>query len=153
MRKPILCGVMAALAVPAAAFAETSKDPKPDEPTKAYCTPKEVAYKARGVLVANTLAQTAGADTARKGDDRYSGEIVVTVTRSNRKGQTGEQTYTLENARVRFSPRNDTETAAGDRVKVFGKITKLGKKCDKTGFTPSVTVRKVGIKAGKAAKA
>lgn len=152
MRKSTTLIAMAALAtVPATATAKPKPDKpsKPDKPAKEYCAPKTVGFHAKGTYVSSDLTQTKGADTARRGDDRYSGELTVMVTKANRKHQTGEQTYTLENARVRLHPAKTTEAAAGDRVKVHGKLTRLGKKCDTTGFTPTVTVRKVDIKAKK----
>ena len=43
------------------------------------------------------------------------------------------------------------EPKAGDRVKLHGKITRLKRKCDQTGFTPVITVRRVQFKAAKPA--
>ena len=152
MRKTATLAALATLAVPATALAgkpDKPKPTKPDKPAKEYCAPKQVGYHAKGTFVSGALEQTAGAGTARRGDDRYSGELVVTVTKANHKGTKGEQTFTVENARVRFHPRTDTTPTAGDRIKVHGKITRLGKKCDTTNFTPTVTVRKVGVKAPK----
>lgn len=139
---------LAAVAGPASAGATKPKD----KPAKSYCSPKKVGYNATGALKSSTLTQTAGADTKARGDDRYSGDLVVTVTKTNHKSTKGEQTFTLQNARVRFHPKKDTVPAAGDRVKVHGSITKLGKGCDTTGFTPTVTVRRADVKAKKAAK-
>ena len=153
MKRLLICtaAIAALAAVPAQA--------KPDKAAKAPkdCTAKKVGYNAKGTLVSQTLTQSAGADTPTDtSDDRYSGTLVVNVTKANHKGQKGEQTYTVENARVNFYDANDDGTdempAAGDRVKVHGKVTKLKKKCDSTGFTPEVTVRKVDFKQAKAAK-
>jgi hypothetical protein len=131
------------LAVPANAKPHPAKPPKAKE-----CKSHNVGYNARGTLVSQTLTQTAGADTAKRGDDRYSGTLTVDVKKANHRAPQGEQTYTVDNARVHGS---DT-AKAGDRVKIHGKITKLGKKCDATGSTPTVTVRKVDFKAAKAPK-
>jgi hypothetical protein len=146
MRRIAICGIALAvtLAVPA-----NAKPPHPTKPPKAKaCTPHDVGYNARGTLVSQTLTQTAGADTAKRGDDRYSGTLTVDVKKANHRAPQGEQTYTVDNARVHFSGT----PKAGDRVKVHGKITKLRKKCDATGSTPTVTVRKVDFKAAKAPK-
>jgi hypothetical protein len=117
------------------------------------CQPHAVAYKAAGTLESQALTQTQGADTPKRRDDRYSGTLTVNVTRASHHGATGSQTYTLDNARVRFYDANHDHTAdvpkAGDRVKVKGRITKLAKKCDQTGFTPTVTVRRVEFKPAK----
>jgi hypothetical protein len=152
MRRVAICSValMAAFVVPASA-----KPPKPPKPKD--CTPHDVGYKAAGDLVSQALTQSQGGDTAKRGDDRYSGTLTVEVKKANHRAPQGEQTYTVENARVHFYDADHNHVAdvpqAGDRVKVSGKITKLRKKCDTTGFTPTVTVRKVDFKAPKAAKA
>jgi hypothetical protein len=144
MRKTIVCGLMlATAAVPAGADAK-----KPVKSPYA-CTPKTVGYNAKGTFVSGHWTQTAGADTEKRGDDRYSGEMVVNVTKANHKGLKGEQPITFTNARVKFHPRNDTDVAAGDRVKVHGKVTKLPKKCDATGFEPTLTAKKIDFKAKK----
>lgn len=150
MRKIFLCGAaIAVAATPASAIAKP--DPKKDKKPP-YCVPSSVGYKASGKLVEAAISQTAGADTARRGDDRYSGELTVDVKKANHKGLKGEQTIALTNARVKFHPRKDTDTAPGDRVKVSGKVTKVSKKC--TGaFEPTLTAKKVDIKAAKAPKA
>jgi hypothetical protein len=152
MRRVAICTValVAAFVVPANA--------KPPKPAKAKdCTPHNVGYKATGSVVSQALTQTQGGDTAKRGDDRYSGTLTVEVKKANHRAPTGEQTYTVENARVRFYDADHNDVAdvpkAGDRVKVSGKITKLRKKCDATAFTPTVTVRKADFKAAKAPKA
>lgn len=148
MRRIAICTVAltAALAGPADAKAPKAKD----------CTPQSKGFNAAGTLVEQSLTQTAGADTAERGDDRYSGTVVVNVRKANHRAPEGTQTYTLENARAKFhdADRNGEADApkAGDRVKLHGRITTLRKKCDATGFTPTVTVRKVAFKAAKAPK-
>jgi hypothetical protein len=148
MRKLLICtaAIAALAAVPAQAKDKPAKAPK-------SCAPKSVGYNAKGVLVSQTLTQTAGADTAEKGDDRYSGDVVVNVTKANHKGLKGEQTLTLTNGRVKWYDANDDGTAdvpaAGDRVGLHGKVTRLRKKCDSTGFEPTITLRKVDFKAAK----
>jgi hypothetical protein len=154
MRRIAVCGIALAvtLAVPA-----NAKPPHPTKPAKSKdCTPHDVGYSARGTLVSQALTQTAGGETSKRGDDRYSGTLTVDVKKANHRAPQGEQTYTVENARVHFSDADRDHVAdtpkAGDRVKIHGKITKLGKKCDASGSTPTVTVRKVDFKAAKAAK-
>jgi hypothetical protein len=140
MRKLFACLILATVAVAAPASAKK-------KPTGPYCIPHKAGFKASGTLVSSSLTQTAGADTAKRGDDRWSGDLVVTVKKANHGAPTGEQTYTLNNARVRFHPRNDTTIAAGDRVKVSGKLSKFGKKC--TAGETITTVKKADIKAAK----
>jgi hypothetical protein len=135
-------GALLALALTPAAV--TAK-PKP-HPTK-YCTPKKVGFDARGTFVSGAITQTAGADTKKHGDDRYSGQIVVDVKKGNHGAPKGEQTYSFDNARVRFHPKGHTTPVAGDRVTVHGKLTKVtGKKCDNTGVA-ATTVRQIEINA------
>ena len=150
MKKLLICtaAIAALVAMPAQA--------KPDKAAKGPkdCTAKKVGYNAKGTLVSHTLTQTAGADTPdEKGDDRYSGDITVNVTKANHKAPKGEQTLTLTNGRVNFYDANgdgtDEAPAAGDRVGLHGKITKLKKKCDSTGFEPEITLRKIDFKAPK----
>jgi hypothetical protein len=133
----------AVVAVPAQAKTET--------PSKSHkCTPHAVSYKASGTLESQSLMQTKGADTTSRRDDRYSGTLTVDVKKASHHGATGSQTYTVDNARVKFYDANHDHAAdvpkAGDRVKVKGRITHLAKKCDQTGFTPTVTVRRVEFK-------
>jgi hypothetical protein len=152
MRRVAICSValVAAFVVPA-----NAKPPKPEKATD--CTPHKVGYKATGNLVSQALTQTQGGDTAKRGDDRYSGTLTVEVEKANHRAAKGEQTYTVENVRVHFYDADHNHVAdvpkAGDRVKISGKITKLRKKCVTTGFTPTVTLRKVDFKPSKAAKA
>jgi hypothetical protein len=76
----------------------------------------------------------------------------VDINRGNHGAPKGEQTYTLVNDKLRFHPRKDTTPAAGDRVKVFGKLTRVrGKRCTNKGVV-SQNVRKVVIRSKKAAK-
>jgi hypothetical protein len=151
MRKTLICvAAIATVAVPSA-VADAAKKPKP-KPTKPYCVPKNEGYKATGTLVSDNVTQTAGADTAKRNDDRYSGEAVVNITKANHKGLTGEQTLAFTNIKVKFHPGKGFEPAAGDRVKLSGKVTVYGKKCVAPG--PSVvTVKKADVKQAKVNKA
>lgn len=139
--------------MPAQAQNGKSHDTKSHDTTSHKCKPHAVGFNAYGTLESQTLTQTKGADTARRGDDRYSGTVTVTVKRANHGAPTGSQTYTLDNGRVHFYDANHDGTAdqptAGDRVKVHGKITKLARKCDSSGFTSTVTARSVKFKPAK----
>jgi hypothetical protein len=152
MRKLAIAAVAvgAVIAVPAQA-----KPAHPAHPVKSQkCTAHTVGYKASGTLESASLTQTKGADTPRRSDDRYSGTVSVTVKRANHHGATGSQTYSLDNDRVRFYDANHDGSAdqpkAGDRVKVKGRTTRLAKKCDQSGFTPTTDVRRVEFKPAKA---
>lgn len=170
MKKLTIFAGLAALAVaaPAQGHDHPAKGPKTDGPkahkthpakehkTRPTCQPHAVGYNARGTLVSASLTQTAGVGTPKRGDDRWSGTLTVNLTKANHQAPTGEQTFTLDNARVRFADADHNHVAdvpkAGDRVKLHGKITKLNRKCDQTGFTPQITVRHVRFRAPKAPK-
>jgi ribosomal protein L31 len=117
------------------------------------CTPHNVGFTASGKLESAALTQTAGADTATRKDDRYSGTVTVDVKRASHKAATGSQTYTLDNDRVKLYDAAHDGTAdepkAGDRVKVKGKYTRLAKKCDQSGFTSTTDVRRVEFRPAK----
>ncbi|MEY2515856.1 MAG: hypothetical protein QOJ89_3214 [bacterium] len=128
---------------------------KPDKPARAQktgkgaesrCKPRSVGFNASGTLL--TSALTAGED------GRYSGTISVTVTRANHGAPRGEQTYSLTDVRVNFRTGVDAAApAAGSRVRIAGKITKVTRKCQTEGSEPAVTVKRVDVKAAKTAGA
>jgi hypothetical protein len=104
--------------------------------------PEAVGFKSAGALVSASLTQLP--------DGRYDGTLEANVTRANHRSGTGDQTYTLTDAKVRFHHGVDpTAPATGDRVKTRGKITKLPRHCDQTGFTPTLTIKRVDIKHPK----
>jgi hypothetical protein len=149
IRRVAVCSAALAAAFAVPAHAKPAKPVKADE-----CAPHKLGYKATGTLVSQALTQTRGADTAKRGDDRYSGTLTVDVKKANHRAPKGEQSYTVQNARVHFYDADHNHVGdlpkAGDRVKVSGKITKLRKKCDSTGFSPEATLRKIDFKAAKA---
>ena len=112
-----------------------------------------VGFNAKGTLIASTLTQTAGADTATDtSDDRYSGTVEVNVTRTNHKAPKGDQTYTLTNGKVSFYDVNGvpvTTPVAGDTVRLHGKIGHAPKKCP--GPSAVVTISRVVVPAGHSA--
>ena len=136
------------VAVPAAAKpshpAHPSHPAQPSSPSTSHkCTPHHEAYTASGQLVTWAASQNAGGTS--------SGTITVHVTRANHHaaGAKGtDVTYTLTGAKVNFGKGANPPTA-GDRTKVTGKTTALAKKCDQTGFAPTITVRKVDVKSAK----
>jgi hypothetical protein len=144
MKKVAILGAFAILALAFVAPAQAKKVSY--EPSGKSCTPRSVGYNATGTLVSSSLTPD--------GNGRYSGTIEVNVTRANHKAPTGTQTYTLAAARVKFHKGVDAQSpAAGSRVKVHGKITKLGKRCPTEGFTPVITVKKVDVRQAKQKKA
>jgi hypothetical protein len=153
MRKILISAVAAAAVavVPAMAAKPATHPTHPTTPAK--CKTHSVGYNARGTLVSQTLTQTAGLGNATKSDDRWSGNITVTIKKANHKVTT--TSFDVTNIKVRFYDAAHDGTAdvpaAGDRVGLHGKVTKLGKKCDQTGFTPTVTLKKVDFKQVKTA--
>ena len=113
------------------------------------CKTLKKAYVASGVVEAAALTKNA--------DGTYDGTLTVAVAKTNRHGKDHKgtsQTYTLDDARVSLpdADGNGTVDAAdalpGQTAKVIGKITVPRKKhCDTTGFTATVTVRKVTLRA------
>jgi hypothetical protein len=143
-----------ATAIAALAVAPAQAHKPAEHPSHSHkCTPHKVGFTAAGKLESAALTQTAGADTATRKDDRYSGSVTVDVKRASHKAPTGSQTYTLDNDRVKFYDANHDGTAdeptAGDRVKVKGKYTRLSKKCDQSGFTSTTDVRRVEFRPAK----
>lgn len=157
----ILAGAAAALtASPALAH---GRDDHPMPATRSHkCVAHKVAYVAGGTLASQGL--TVDAASAAHGSARptYSGDVTIAVTKGNHaaKGDKGTtKTYTLDHARVVLGLRdadNDgrvdlSDLAAGDRVQAIGKVTTLAKRCDQTGFTPTLTIQKLIVHGAKAA--
>ena len=146
---------IAALAAGALVLPAQAKPPHPTHPTHPAhpnkCAVHKVGYRAGGTLVSQSLTQTQGAATATKSDDRYSGSLTVNVKKANHGAPTGNQTFSLTDAKVKFhvpdrtgdGKRTLADVRVGDRVTLHGKITHLAKHCDQTGFTPTITVKKV----------
>jgi hypothetical protein len=154
MRKSAIAAAATALAAVAAMPAQAHKPEHGDSKGPKKCTPHKAGFNASGKLESAALTQTQGADTESRRDDRYSGTVTVDVKRASHKAPSGSQTYTLDNDRVKLYDADHDGTAdepkAGDRVKVKGSITRLSKKCDQTGFTPTTNVRRVEFRPAKA---
>ncbi len=109
-----------------------------------HCRPHSEGYVAGGTVDASSPTSP----LTEVGHHRYSGTLVVEVTKGNHKahGDKGKTvTYTLKDARVVFAHGTTNPPAPGDRVQVIGRITTLDPRCDQTGFTPTVTVRQVDV--------
>jgi hypothetical protein len=156
MRKIIMTAAAGAALAVAPALAQPTHPPKPDHPTKSQkCKTHNVGYNAKGLLVSQTLTQSKGADTATTGDDRYSGDITVNVTKANHKAPKGEQTFTVTDARVHFYDAAGDGTAdpavAGDKVSLHGKVSRTQKKC--TPAATTFTVKSISFKQAAPAPA
>jgi hypothetical protein len=120
------------------------------------CVAHRVGYVAAGTLVSQTLAlDSAATPNARP---TYSGDVTIAVTRTNHaaRGDKGTtKTYTLAHARVVLGLDDQNsdgsvgldDLAAGDRVKVIGKVTVLRRGCDHSSFTPTITIRQLNVHA------
>jgi len=107
---------------------------------KGRCKVHTVGYLAKGSFVSQSLTQTAGQDTTTDaGDDRWSGDVTVNVTWANHKSPKGEQTFTLTNGTVAWDAANTA--AAGDTVKIHGKISKQAKKCNGPDSAAVTTIK------------
>lgn len=137
MKKVAVLGALGFLVFVVSAQAAPKYSPAPP-PGSHRCLPHNAGYNASGTLVNSALTAEAGG--------RYSGTLEVNVTKANHHGATGDQTFTLTGARVKFHHGVDpTAPAPGSRVKLHGKITQLSKHCPSTGFTPTITIKKVDI--------
>jgi hypothetical protein len=135
---------LAVVAFAATAAGAQAHPPKPHHDATSHCNPNAVGFHATGALVSQALTQTAGAGTSTKRDDRYSGTVTVEVKRANHRAPKGVQTFTLDNDRVHFS--HGAAPKAGDRVKLYGKLTRARKGCAEPA-APSVDLRRVRFKA------
>ena len=137
-----------AVAAPAAAKAGHAAHPShpghPGQPLASRrCAPHRVAYIASGQFVSWAATQS--------GTGRWTGTMTVHLTRSNhhaRNTKGDDVTYTLSNTRVRFA-HGSNPPAAGDPVKVLGKVSEVAKRCTHSGPALPVTVRKVDIRGAK----
>lgn len=148
MKRITVFALVAALAAVAPVQAhKPPKDPK-QHPAKSHkCQPHSVSYRISGTLMSGSLTQNS--------DKTYSGSLTVHVTKANHhaKADKGtDKTYTLDHAKAKLHDADPAALAANSRVNLKGKVTTLAKKCDQTGFTPTVTVKKVDIKPPKAPK-
>ncbi|HWI75302.1 MAG TPA: hypothetical protein VNT55_25300 [Baekduia sp.] len=139
-----------ALALPAVAGAHGKPTDKPA--TSHRCVAHKVAYVASGVLAAPaTLTQTKGADTPTDtSDDRYSGTLSVTVTHANRHAKGAANPITVQVGDIRLGDGVTATPAAGTRVRLIGKITKVSKRCSDQSAAGAVTIRKATLRAPKA---
>jgi hypothetical protein len=111
------------------------------------CKPQSVGFIVSGTLVSQTLTLNS--------DGTYSGNVVVTVTRTNHhaaeeKLEKVNKTFPLVKVHVTFGLADTNANGAGlddlkalDRVMLIGKVTKLAKKCHDSKFTAQKTIRKV----------
>lgn len=137
MKKISVIATLALLTLVVSAEAAPKYTPAPS-PKPHRCLPHNVGYNASGTLVGESL-------TAEE-HHRYSGTLEVNLARANHKAPTGDQTFTLTAAKIKFHHGVDPASpAAGSRVKLHGKITALAKHCPTEGFTPTITVKKVDI--------
>lgn len=123
------------VAVPAAALAggngnkdHAKSDGHGHGKGKQTCKHGGKGYEVQGLLAAGSaLSQVAGADTARRGDDRYSGTLVVQVKQGNRRGRAdvGLSSYAVSSVRAKGTVTGAAPLpAVGSRVLLVGKQAK-----------------------------
>lgn len=145
-RLAFLLAVMAfAIVVPAQAKpAHPTHPAHPAHPSAGKsCAALNEGYNASGTVISAALMPA-----TKK--DHYNGTITVDLAYANHKAATGNQTFMLSNARVRFGKGvSSTAPAAGSRIHLHGKTTALRHGCSSTGFTPTITIRNIEIKQAK----
>jgi len=139
-----------ALVVAAPAVARSGHTAHPGHPAHSgkspqshKCASHDAAYVASGQFVSWAATQS--------GTGTWTGTITVHVTRSNHHAASdkgNDVTYTLSNARVTFGD-GANPPAVGDPVHLVGKIDELAKHCTQAGTAPTVTIRKLHIRAAK----
>jgi hypothetical protein len=143
MKKTLVA--LAVLAMAVLVGPATAKQAKPTPPPTSHkCQPHSVAYVVSGKLVSGSLTKNS--------DGTYSGDLTVHVNKTNRHARDvkgTDQTYTLDHAKAKLHGEDPAALVTDSRVKLRGKITTLAKKCDQTGFTPTITIRKADIKPPK----
>jgi hypothetical protein len=146
VKKLIVILALVSAVVAAPVQAKGPKGPKPAPPAGSQkCQPHAISYEVRGTLVSGSLTPNS--------DGTYSGTLTVHVTNANKHAQVDknhDKAYTIANARVNLHGANLAALAAGSRVKLEGKVTTLGTKCNQTGFTAGITIAHVDLKAPKA---
>lgn len=123
-----------AIAVPAAAHpgpnthANTHSSAATHSSNSHKCAPHNVAY-----IVSGTVGSTPASTLAANSDGTWSGSTAIAVTQTNHwaravKGTT--QTYTFTNSKLTVDMASGaTSFAAGETVKLIGKIAVVNKKC------------------------
>jgi hypothetical protein len=112
------------------------------------CHVHGVAYVASGTLEAPLPTLTKNADGT------YSGTLTAKLARVNHHALSDKSTskeYKLEKVHLTLALSDVNSDGGvgvddlqnGDQVRLIGKISFLPKKCDRTGFTPTVKVRDV----------
>jgi hypothetical protein len=101
------------------------------------CKVHNLGYNAHGTITASSLTPTTTAG-------HFSGTITVTLKKANHHDMT--TMFTLTDARVIFHHGVDATSLVGTRVGLHGKITAMPAHCSTTGFTPTITIKKVDIR-------
>ena len=128
---------VAILAMPGVGLAKGPKSPK-------KCQAHAVSYRVAGNLESGSLTANS--------DGTYSGSLVVDVKKTNKHAKADKGTtvtYTITSAKLKLHGEDPSALTANSRVKLKGTITTLAKKCDQTGFTPTVTIKRGTIKPPK----
>lgn len=97
-------------------------------------------YLVHGFYVGGDLTQVAGADTARWGDDRWSGTVIVEVTKGNKRGRrdVGLSSYAVKDVRV-VGAKDGVVPDEGTRLQLIGKQNAGCAPAPTTPTTPPTT--------------
>jgi hypothetical protein len=102
-----------------------------------------------GYLESGIVDGTTGSTLTVNPDDTWSGTLVVDVTRANHwakadRGTTATYTFTNAKLTVRFDA-GTTSFAAGERVKLIGKLAAVAGGCTAIAPVPSPSFRMVVV--------
>lgn len=117
-----------------------AEKPHPVKADPQACAPRAERVNAVGTLVSASLSP------ATVGHGRFAGTITIALTRVDHRAASGTATFTLHDARVVLhNGITAAAPAAGSRVEVHGRITKLASDCSAVGFTPTSMAYRVSI--------
>jgi hypothetical protein len=128
--------ILALTAIGVVGLVGVAQAKKPATAGTKSCKVHNVGYNAVGTLTASTLTPTTTAG-------HFSGAITVMLKKANHHDMT--TTFTLTDARVIFHHGVVSTSLVGTRVGLHGKITAMPAHCSTTGFTPTITIKKVDI--------
>jgi hypothetical protein len=134
---PAAAAVVALAVAPAAAFAGHGKTTHSGAAHARACKARTHLYAVVGsVIDGSGLSQVAGGSTHAGSDDLFSGDLIVTVTGGDRRGQRdlGDETYTLDHAQVPHrGTLSDASLAPGTEVRLRGSVLGSPAGCTSSG--------------------
>ncbi|HEY1523403.1 MAG TPA: hypothetical protein VGF70_10365 [Solirubrobacteraceae bacterium] len=133
-----------AMAVVAPAAAHPGGNPHGQPSGSHKCQPHNRAY-----VEAGTVDSSTASTLAQNSDGTWSGTLVVDVTRANHAARADEGqtvTYTFDSATVRVAfDGGATGLAAGERIKLIGKLATVAKMCPAPTTAPVPAFKRVVV--------